>query len=175
MKECPCKKPADTDFTHLGPLCKDCFRDVIERRCRKAAKDAGWLNKGQKVHVFADATLQGKALDVLFKQVFKDLPLSHVPADQAEVFIIGKTADDEAEDFLQQLFSGKVEEKPHALNLFSLLTTAELERYCELHGIVGEKRAPSALREQLNALDKRYPGTFFGLQKSQDSLRKNAE
>jgi hypothetical protein len=168
---CPCGKPASTQFQHLGPLCAECFTDVIHRRCRKAAKDAGWLQKGAQVHVFENNTLQGKALSVIFKQVFKGLPLEHAPAEAA-VLVIGKTADDEAEDFLNQLFAGTLEQKPAVLNLFVNVTTAEIERYCELNAIVGEKPAKTELRTRLEALDQRYPGSMFALQKSQESFRK---
>ena len=169
---CPCGKPATTQFQHLGPLCTACFTDVINRRSRKAAKDTGWLQKGAKVHVFEDNTLQGKALSVIFKQVFKGLPLEHVPAEQATALVIGKTADDEAEDFLNQLFAGKLEQKPAVLNLFANISTAEIEKYCELNSIVGEKPAKTELRTRLETLDKRYPGSMFSLQKSQDSFRR---
>jgi hypothetical protein len=167
IRYCPCKKPAETDFQHLGPLCKECFADVVHKRCRKAAKDAGWLKPGQKVHISDDT-----ALKTLFQQVFKGLPVEHVEADKADVIIVGKTADDEAEDFLQQLFAGKLENKPKAMNLFALLTTAELEKYCELEHIEGKKQEKSELRTRLEVLDKRYPGTFFALQKSKDSFQK---
>lgn len=172
---CPCGKPPTTLFQHLGPLCTTCFTDVIHRRCRKAAKDAGWLNKGTKVHVFEDTTIQGKALGVMFKHVFKELPLEHVPTEQAAVLVIGKTADDEAEDFLNQLFAGKLEQKLAVLNLFANVTTAEIEKYSELNSIVGEKPAKTELRTRLEALDQRYPGSMFALQKSQESFRKPSE
>ena len=167
---CPCGQPAETQFQHLGPLCKGCFTDVIHKRCRKAAKDAGWLKAGQKVHI-----AENNALKALFLKVFKGLPVEHVEAAQADVLVVGKTSDDEAEDFLNQLFAGKIDGKQKAMNLFALITTAELEKYCELEHIDGEKVQKSELRTRLDALEQRYPGTFFALQKSQDSFRKPSE
>jgi len=167
---CHCGKPSDTSFSHLGPLCKGCFVDLINKRCRKALKDAGWLQKGQKVHLVLDDTAQGKALDSLFKQVVKGLPLELVALDKAEAVIVGKTADDEAEDFLQQLFSGDIGHKQAAVNLFANLSAAELDKFCELEDIVGETRQKSGLRTRLEALDKKYPGTLFALQKSKKSF-----
>lgn len=169
---CPCGKPAETAFPHLGPLCRACFRDVLYKRCRKAAKEFGWLEPGKKVHLLDDKSIQCKAVAVLFRQVFKGLPLEHVPAEQADVIVAGKTADDEAEDFLQQLFAGKIDEKRKALNLLANISTAEIEKYCELEHIDGEKPQKSELRTRLDALEQRYPGTFFALQKSQSSFRK---
>ena len=172
---CACGKPAETAFQHLGPLCRACFGEVIYKRCRKAAKDFGWLKPGQKVHLLDDKSMQGAAINMLFQQVFKGLPVEHVPAAQAEVIIVGRTADDEAEGFLQQLFAGKIDEKQKALNLLANISTAEIEKYCELEHIDGEKPQKSDLRTRLDALDQRYPGTFFALQKSQDSFRKSSE
>ncbi len=171
---CHCGTQAVTDFGHLGPLCKECFIDVLVKRCRKALKDAGWLKSGQKIRLLIDATAQGKAVDVLFKQVVKGLPLEYV-ADKEEVLIVGKTADDEVEEFLHQLFDGKLAPAPKHVNLFAHVSTPEIEKYCELEGIVGTRQPQSELRQRLNALEQRYRGTLFSLQKSQESFRKPSE
>jgi tRNA(Ile)-lysidine synthase TilS/MesJ len=171
VKPCACGQPAVTDFSHLGPLCKACFVEVIERRARKAVKDFGWLQKGQEVHAVEDASAQGKAAAALFRRVIKGLPVEHVPADQAEVLVVGKTADDEAEGFLNQLFAGRLEQKSTVLNVLANISTAEIEKYCELQDIAGEPMQKSALRQKLEGLEKRYPGTMFALQKSQESFR----
>lgn len=166
---CHCGMPAETHFGHLGPLCRACFVDVVQKRCRKALKDAGWLKPGQKVHV-----VEGReALSVLFKSVVKGLPVELVSQEQAEVIIVGKTADDEAEEFVDQLFAGKIEPRSAAVNLFANISTVELEKYCELEGISDAAKPKSELRTRLDALEKRYPGTYFALQKSQESFREN--
>ncbi len=164
-KTCSCGKPADTDFSHLKPLCKGCFVELINRRARKALKDTSWPTKGQKV--FIEDNPSAKAL---FKAVIKNLPIEYAPIEQAELVIIGKTADDEAEDFLNQLFEGKLKEKIKAVNILSNITAAELEKYCEFENIAFTKTDKSVLRTKLEALEKRYPGTIFALQKSKDSM-----
>ena len=165
---CHCAKPAVTDFSHLGPLCRACFVDVIQKRCRKALKDAGWLEPGQKVHIVEDS----EALSVLFKQVVKGLPLDYVLREQAEIILVGKTADDEAEEFVDKLFAGRLMPENTAVNLLANISTPELEKYCELEGINSTAKPKSELRTRLDALEKRYPGTYFALQKSQSSFRK---
>jgi tRNA(Ile)-lysidine synthase TilS/MesJ len=137
---------------------------------RKALKDAGWLKKGQKVAFADEKTAQGRAAIVLFKAVIKGLPLKYVPAEQAETTLTAQTADDEAEGFLHQLFAGKLEQST-AMNLLANITTAEIEKYCELERIDGEKPQKSALRTKLDALDRRYPGTMFALQKGKESFK----
>ena len=169
---CSCGKPSETAFKHLGPLCKECFIAVLQRRGRKALKDSGWLQAGQKVHLVDETTAQGKAASRLFKDVIKGLPIHYVPAEQAAVLLVGKTADDEAEDFLHKLFEGKLVEKPSAVNILANITTEEIEQYCAFEGITGKFVEKSVLRAKLDELEKRYSGTFFALQKSQDSFRK---
>jgi tRNA(Ile)-lysidine synthase TilS/MesJ len=137
---------------------------------RKALKDAGWLKKGQKVAFADEKTAQGRAAIALFKAVIKGLPLEYVPAGQAEITLIAQTADDEAESFLHRLFAGKLEQST-AMNLLASVTTQEIEKYCELERIDGEKARKSALRAKLDALDKRYPGTMFALQKGKESFK----
>lgn len=164
--QCKCSKPADTNFGHLGPLCTECFVDILQRRTRKALKDSDWVQKNQKVFV-----VNNPAAEALFKGVIKDLPVEYVPVDQAELVITGKTADDEAEEFLDQLFKGKLDNKGKAVNILENITTAELEKYCELTGIVGKPAQKSGLRQKLEGLEKRYPGIIFALQKSKESMR----
>lgn len=163
---CRCGRRPEAFFQHLEPLCRDCFFGVVHRRCRKAFKDFGGLKPRQKVCLAG-----GRALEALFKTTVKGLPLEYVPLEQAEVVIVGRTADDVAEDFLKQLFSGRLEpDKNNVLNLFENLSQAELERYCELGSIKCENNEKSVLRKHLEALEQRYPGTFFALQKAKESF-----
>jgi hypothetical protein len=165
---CQCGKPAETAFQHLGPLCRQCFTDVIQRRCRKALKDAGWLQPGQKIRLPNGNTLQDNAAKHIFRQVVKGLPLEETGDG---TIIEGKTADDEAEGFLQQMFEGKLDDK-NEINLLANVSTAELEKYCEFEGITGSKAPKTELREKLEKLEQKYPGTMFALQKGKDSFKK---
>lgn len=162
---CICKKPARVFFTHLSPLCKDCFVLLLRRRARKSIRDHGELKPNQKVFI------DGKgALPILFKSAITGLPLKYVPRSKAEVIITGKTADDEAVEFLENLFAGKKQKKSKALNIFENITTAELEKYCEINKIIRPNRKKSGLRQKLEELEQRYPGIMFALQKSRESF-----
>ncbi len=162
---CICKKPAKAFFPHLSPLCRQCFALLLRRRVRKAVQDFGWLKPGQKVFI------DGKgALPILFKSAVTGLPLKYVPKAKAEIIIVGKTADDEAVEFLEQLFSGKTARKTKALNIFANIAAKELEKYCELEKIKQEKQPKSSLRKALESLDDKYPGIMFALQKSRNSF-----
>lgn len=169
---CKCGSQPVTDFGHLGPLCKACFVDVLLKRCRKALKDFGWLKPHQKISLITDDTAQGKALETVFKDVVKGLPLEYVPPERADVLVVGQTADDEVEEFLGKLFSGEIAKQSRQLNLFANISTPEIEKYAELQHIVGEKKPQSELRQKLDVLEQRYRGTIFSLQKSKESFRK---
>lgn len=164
-KDCHCGKQAITGFVHLGPLCRGCFVEIIRRRARKAIRAYGELKPGQKVFI------DGKgALPVLFKRAIAGLPLKYVPKAKAGIIIVGKTADDEAVEFLESLFAGKKQKKSKSLNILENITTAELEKYCELEKIKQEKQPKSPLRKSLESLDDKYPGIMFALQKSRKSF-----
>ncbi len=165
-KNCHCGKQASTVFVHLGPLCKGCFVETIRRRARKAIRNYGELKPGQKVFI------DGKgALPVLFKSAITGLPVKYVSKEKAEVVIVGKTADDEAVEFLENLFAGKKQPKSRALNLFENITTKELNKYCELEKISCKKPTKSSLRNALESLDDKYPGIMFALQKSRRTIK----
>ncbi len=160
---CQCGKPANVFFPHLSPLCRQCFALLLRRRVRKAIRDFGWLKPNQKVFI------DGKgALPALFKAAVTGLPLKYVPKAKAEVIIKGRTADDEAVEFLEQVFAGKLkkQKKGRSLNILANITAKELDKYCELEHIKQEKKPKSVLRKALESLDDKYPGIMFALQKS---------
>ncbi len=164
-KDCICKKPARVFFTHLSPLCRECFALLLRRRARKAIQDYGWLKPNQRVFIDGE-----KAVSILFKSAVTGLPLKYVSKSKTEVIIVGKTADDEAVEFLENLFAGKKQKKSKSLNIFENITSAELEKYCELKKIIRKNRKKSELRQKLEELEQRYPGIMFALQKSRESF-----
>ena len=164
-KVCICKKPARVFFTHLSPLCRECFALLLRRRARKAIQDYGWLKPNQRVFIDGE-----KAVSILFKSAVTGLPLKYVSKSKTEVIIVGKTADDEAVEFLENLFAGKKQKKSKSLNIFENITSAELEKYCELKKIIRKNRKKSELRQKLEELEQRYPGIMFALQKSRKSF-----
>jgi len=164
-KDCICKKPARVFFTHLSPLCRECFALLLRRRARKAIQDYGWLKPNQRVFIDGE-----KAVSILFKSAVTGLPLKYVSKSKTEVIIVGKTADDEAVEFLENLFAGKKQKKSKSLNIFENITSAELEKYCELKKIIRKNRKKSELRQKLEELEQRYPGIMFALQKSRKSF-----
>jgi hypothetical protein len=164
-KNCICKKPAKVYFPHLSPLCRECFALLLRRRVRKAIHDHGELKPNQKVFIDGE-----KAVSILFKSAVTGLPLKYVKKPNAEVIITGKTADDEAVEFLEHLFNGKTAKKTKALNIFANITEKELEKYCELGRIKQEKQPKSSLRKAIESLDDKYPGIMFALQKSRKSF-----
>lgn len=135
---------------------------------RKAIREHGELKPNQKVFIDGNG-----ALPVLFKSAVTGLPLKFVSKSKAEVVVVGKTADDEAVEFLEGLFRGRIkkQENKRVLNIFSYVTTAELERYCELNSIRQGKKQKSELRKALEFLDDKYPGIMFALQKSRRSMQ----
>jgi hypothetical protein len=164
-RDCICKKQAKVYFPHLSPLCSECFAQLLRRRARKAIRGYGELKPNQKIFI------DGKgALPILFKSAITGLPVKYVPKAKAEVIIVGKTADDEAVEFLENLFAGKKQKNSKALNIFENITTAELEKYCELNKIQQAKQPKSPLRKALESLDEKYPGIMFALQKSRESF-----
>ena len=164
-----CKAPATTNLGHLGPLCKGCFAQILRKRVRKAIKDFGWRTQGQTIF-YEEKTAQNKAAIMLFKDATPGLKLELVSADKAEVIMVSKTADDEVENFMNQLFEGKLDPVKKCLNVLANVSTEEIQKYCELKNIDGEIPQKSELRGHLETLENRYRGTIFSLQKSRKSF-----
>jgi hypothetical protein len=164
-----CLQAPAVEFKHLGKLCKGCFIDVIQKRARKAVLDYGGIPKGAKVHIVDNKTLKGKVSEQLFKEVVKGLPVEFVQ-DWTEITVLALTADDLAEGFLNDLFSGAIPPKTRFLSLVKHITDDELLAYARLQNIPGELPPKSDLRQKLDELEKKYPGLKFGLIKSREDL-----
>lgn len=173
-----CKKPAKADIKHLGgSLCSSCFSEIIEKRVRKSLRDNDWIKPKDKVLVIDDGTLKAKVGIHILDSIFKKTPFNitvkkgtikgaNKLAKGYNKTIIPWNADDEINQYLDALFNAKKIPKTKNIKLLIKISDEELDYFAKANKIKGKKKAKSDLGKKIDLLEKRYPGSKFGLLKS---------
>ena len=178
MKCVKCRMKAGIDMKHLGgSLCPGCFAAVIEKRARKAFREHDWLRPKDSALIIDDGSTKAKACILLTKTVFKGQPFyfdikkgsiscARKLAKGYKKVIIPWNLDDEIELKLRAVFDGKKpEELPYIKPLLNI-SDEEIEYFAKARGIKCRESPKTALGKMLDELEKKYPGSKFGLLKS---------
>lgn len=149
----------------MSQCCSLCIMHLIERKARRYIKDNHKLKKDQRV---VTATPLAKH----FAEHVLHVPVKIVKnkAKKTDVVISSATLNDCVAVFLESLFTGKKQKQTKELFLFSLITDQELAVYCTHHKILFKPKEHK-LKELLNTIEKKHPGTMHSLYKSKEELK----
>ncbi|MBW3001656.1 hypothetical protein KY338_00680 [Candidatus Woesearchaeota archaeon] len=173
-----CSRTAKIDLKHLGgSLCPSCFAEVIEKRVRKSLRDNKWLKPADKILYIDDGTLQSKVGIYLIKAIFQNQPFNIdfkkgtiKSADKLSKgynkVLIPWNLDDEIEQYLDALFNAKKVPKTKHIKLLINISHEEISYFAKIKKIKGRQKTKSKLGKMLDSLEKRYPGSKFGLLRS---------
>ncbi|MEM4263956.1 MAG: hypothetical protein QW666_03635 [Candidatus Woesearchaeota archaeon] len=174
MKCVKCKRKAGINLRHLGGcLCNTCFTEVIKKRVRKAFREHDWLRPGDKAIIIDDSTMKAQAVIFLTKAVFTGLPFyftirrCKIPAQTSNKKIIAPfNLDDTIELHLKAMFDGKKPAKIGFITPLINISDEEIEYLAKANKLEGKKQEKTRLGRMLDDLEKKYPGSKFGLLKS---------
>ena len=173
-----CSKPAKIDMKHLGgSLCPNCFAEVIEKRVRKSLREHDWIKPSDKIVLIDDGTLKSKVSICLLESIFKNQPfkidfkkgtIQSAPelSKGYDKVIIPWNMDDTVEQFLDALLNNKKVLKTRCIKLLINVSDEEITLFAKIKKIKGKKRAKTRLGKMIDELEKRYPGSKFGLLKA---------
>lgn len=173
-----CTKPAKISLKHLGgSLCASCFAEVIEKRVRKSLREHKWIKPKEKVLVIDDGTLKSKTGIYILKSVFSGLPFN-MDYKKCSISSAGRLSkgyckvvipwslDDEAEQFLDSLFNCRKIPETDQIKLLINISEKEIDFFAKIKKISGRRNPKTKLGRMLDELEKRYPGSKFGLLKA---------
>ncbi len=182
MKCQKCNKSATVIFKHLGNLCDNCFIDVVEKRVKKELRNKWKFKKDQRILIIEDETKEGKVSSYLAKLVTKDLPLFieikknidlNKESDNYDVIFIPWSLDNEIQSFLGNIFGNKeieLEKNNKIIKLLKNLSEEEIEMVAKVKNISFIKKEVSELKQFIENIEKKYPGSKFALLKSKDII-----
>jgi hypothetical protein len=178
MKCIKCSGTAKIELKHLGgALCPACFAEVIEKRVRKSLRDNKWLKPEDRIIYIDDGTLQSKVGFYLIKTIFKNQPFD-IDFKKGEILSAAKLSkgydkvlvpwnmDDEIEQFLDCLFNAKKVPRARYIKLLINVSDEEIALFAKIKKTNARPKAKSKLGRMLDDLEKRYPGSKFGLLRS---------
>lgn len=140
-----------------GPLCRNCFLYLMEKRVKKhmkPIKPADVISCGPLTRAFLDKILK--------------FPVSYGETGKV---IVDRTLDDEAYAFLERMFKGEELKVEEPTSIVRVLLDEEARLYAKLRGVefVERERDPD-MKAFLEGMQKSYKETKFALLKSMDTL-----
>ncbi len=177
-----CSRCSKNDRLEEAEYCRHCLAEVIERRVGKkldTLRDPkGRLITGKILIACADKnSLSCAAAAYLAKKLCKNNGLT-ARIKNAKAVIVPKCADDIATNFLEEFtnnanfcksskkkvnFSLPQKRKAGAVNIFGSITEKELELYASIKKIKYMKGKNKDLKQKIQKLQARYPGTIEAL------------
>lgn len=115
MKCIKCSRKSQSNFRHIGPLCRECFLKVIEKRLRKDIRASKAIQKNDKILLINNESKEYYVGEFLLKSIIKQLPVKidikkskslEIPQNISKKYgkiIIPWSLDDEAEEFLNEV------------------------------------------------------------------------
>ncbi len=155
---------------NTGDLCSSCFLDMVEKRLRKEIKNAGWLNKNEKVLILDDDSLEANVTEDLFKKVMGSLPLQiekkkEFSSDYNHI-ILPWSLEREVNGFLNNLFTSKKNEETQSkcIKLLKSISEEEIVLIAKIKNIPGKLKGTE--KDFIADLEKKYPGGKMALVKA---------
>lgn len=154
-------------------LCKSCFCEVIGKRIRKDLRNQQLIKKHDRLLV----------KDGLCKQIIREilggLPVEYVEQAPYDKEILFWTMEDELEQFLDRLFTGKrLDPLGHfrsQIKLFLHVRDKELEVFAQAKHLNYTTPSRTRLAALVGDMEKKYPEVKFSLLKSIMELKEAME
>lgn len=164
--------------------CNSHFSELIEKKAKKAIREAGWLKRNDRVLVLNDRTKEGVAAEFLLKKVVGGLPLritvrrkkgsfARFASARFDRVILLTDLDDEIEGFILELFEGK---KParlkNELRILRYITDEEIKLFLRIKKIRFREKNKSRLGGLLDSFEKKNPDIKLSLSSAAETFRK---
>ena len=166
MKCSKCTNEATVKYPN-GDLCNSCFMDMLYKRAEKEIRQHPF-KKGEKVLII------GKLAEHFLNHINKieiAKTVAEKEKDGYDKIILPWTADDEADNFYEQITSSNpnLKENSKVIKLFKSILDKELAEAAKILNIEFINKARNQDVEKIN---KKYPTAKFGLVKSSEEIKK---
>lgn len=169
---CICGKPGRIRLSYTQiRYCKNCFLRLIQHRVQKDLRQKKFFKGRDTVYLLNDGSKEFFIAKWLLEEIFEKRMKIHLV--KAFKNVRGKKVrpthlDREAGLQLDFFLTGKKQKKEPALRFPSAVLEEEIIQLCYLLGYKKVKK--DAQHPLIQAMEKRYPGTLFGLHKTFQEL-----
>ncbi len=172
------KRDAAIELPHAGALCNACFLETIEQRVRKDLSKNCPLTRGEKVCLLTNETKESAVSKWMMERLSSKLNLVVEQRPLATPGVVsGFTkvfspfdADDVGSRFLEGIFKG--EPQHPTLSLLQGVLDSEVKLFADLRKLPYQAMPEHPSTKALRELEGFYPGSIFGLVKTQKQLEK---
>ncbi len=158
--------------------CRSCFLEIIEKRVRKEFRLKKLIKKHDSLLILDNGTYDAKNLIYLVKKIIGKMPVSikikkkgYMPGKKFKTkTIVPWNLDDEVSLFLKYFFENKkVKHIGHYDNVIKPLIVVrdkESKEFAKLMKFKFKDKKKNKVNKFLDKMEKKYPGTKFGIAKS---------
>lgn len=176
-----CTRKRSIFIKHLGSFCSACFVKVLEKRIRKYLSKNKIFSTHDKILFINDNSLKAEAGIFFLNSIQKDIPLkikikSVKPekitskiAKKYDKIVIPWNLDNEIILFLESIFKAEKMKKQSFVKLLKPISDEELEMLAKVRNFKKPMKK-TGLSKVLDHLEKKYPGSKFGLLKTAEEL-----
>ncbi len=175
-----CIKCGKKSVSEYLRLCRGCFLEVIEKRVRKEFRMKELVKRNDFLLILDDGTYNAKNLIYLFRKIIGKMPVSlktkkgkYIPGKKINFdgkIMVPWNLDDEAVLFLRCFFEKKkIENIGNYENIIKplvVITDDESRQFARIMKFDFKDKKKDKVNDFLNSMEKRYPGTKFGIKKS---------
>lgn len=165
-------------------LCRACFLNIVERRVRKEFRLKKLIRKHDSLLILDDNSYDAKNLIYLVKKIIGKMPVSlkiikgkYKPGTKIRFkgkVIVPWNLDDEVSLFLKYFFENKkIKYVGHYDNIIKplmVITADESKEFAKLMKFKFKDKKKDEINEFLDKMEKKYPGTKFGIKKSIEQI-----
>ncbi len=167
-----CKKCLTEPY--FSSFCEKCFADVIDKRIRKVSRENSYFSKGDAILVY------DKLSEYFLNSIAQDLPIkvifcsSDKKPESADKMAVKYTMDDEANEFLNEFLSSKVNfaNKAKFIRLLGCISDKEALAFAKLKNIEFKPNNKGNIgSEFLNKISQNHDDAIYGLSKCIKELK----
>ncbi len=164
--------------------CRSCFLNIIEKRVRKEFRLKELVKKHDSLVILDDGTYDAKNLIYLVKKIIGKMPVSieikkdkYKPSRKINFkgnVIVPWNLDDEVSLFLKCFFENKkIKYIGHYDNVIKPLVVVrnkESKAFAKIMKFKFKDKKKNKVNKFLDKMEKKYPGTKFGIKKSIEQI-----
>ena len=172
------KRDATVELPHAGALCNPCFLEMVEQRVRKDMSKHSPLKRGEKVCLLTNETKESAVSAWMMERISSKLNLQVEQRPLASPGVVSGfskvfspfDADDVGSRFLEGIFKGQPQHP--TLSLLQGVLDSEVKLFADLRKLPYQETSEHPSTKALRELEGFYPGSIFGLVKTQKQLEK---
>ena len=161
-----CRKTAEIELAHLpGPVCEQCFVELLEKRVRKHIRKNNFFQRNDKIYVKKDESYNFSVTLWLRKSILKHMPKEFTGEKVSRCkVVVPWNMDLELQLILGDLFGPRYHVE-QGIRLLSIVSQEEVALFAEINKLQGKEPDPinNDIAAMLTNIEGKHPDIKFAM------------